>query len=104
MNAKNKKKRTEIIKQLCIAEDNENNAEIKRLGIALMSLEDPDEFDELHDNTRRRVELTVDEYLDYREIFTDQQIADICGVHKKTLYLFRKRNGLVIPRKEHMNK
>ncbi|MBC1815580.1 hypothetical protein [Listeria seeligeri] len=104
MNAKNKKKRTEIIKQLCIAEDNENNAEIKRLGIALMGLEDPDEFDEFHDNTRCRVELTADEYLDYREIFSDQQIADICGVHEKTLYLFRKRNGLVIPRKEHMNK
>ncbi|MGJ6853006.1 hypothetical protein ACSDOQ_09685 [Listeria monocytogenes] len=104
MNAKNKKKRTKLIQQLCAAEDDEDIAEIKRIGTKLMSLEDPEEIDEFHDNTRRRVELAVNEYLEYREIFTDQEIADICGVHEKTLYLFRKRNGLVISRKERLNK
>ncbi|MBF2604179.1 hypothetical protein IBA56_01285 [Listeria seeligeri] len=104
MNAKNKKKRTKLIQQLCAAEDDEDIAEIKRIGTKLMSLEDPEGIDELRNNTRHRVELTVEEYLEYRKIFNDQQIADICGVHEKTLYLFRKRNGLVIPRKERLNK
>ncbi|MBC1832273.1 hypothetical protein [Listeria seeligeri] len=104
MNAKNKKKRMGLIQQLCVAEDNEDIAEITRIGTKLMRLEDPEEIDEFHDNTRHRVELTVNEYLEYREIFTDQEIAGICGVHEKTLYLFRKRNGLVIPRKEQIGK
>ncbi|EIM2068736.1 hypothetical protein D1X54_00440 [Listeria monocytogenes] len=92
MKAENKLKRTEIIKQIGDAEDGEDFAEIVRLGADLMALE---EAEETELKTRNKIELTVNEYLKYKETFTDLEIAEICDVHYKTVYLFKKRHGLV---------
>ncbi|MCD2225539.1 hypothetical protein LAX75_13030 [Listeria cossartiae] len=92
MNAENKLKRTEIIKQLGAAEDAGNFAEIARLGADLMALE---AVEDKSIQTRNKIELTVSEYLEYKKTFTDLEIAEICDVHYKTVYLFKKRHGLV---------
>ncbi|HCW3194928.1 TPA: hypothetical protein OXD26_001772 [Listeria monocytogenes] len=92
MKAENKLKRTEIIKQIGDAEDGGDFAEIARLGAGLMALE---EAEEKELKTRNKIELTVNEYLKYKETFTDLEIAEICDVHYKTVYLFKKRHGLV---------
>ncbi|EAC6755193.1 hypothetical protein K5L52_000591 [Listeria monocytogenes] len=92
MKAENKLKRTEIIKQIGAAEDTNDFAEIVRLGTELMTLE---EAEEKELKKRNKIDLTVNEYLKYKETFTDLEIAEICDVHYKTVYLFKKRHGLV---------
>ncbi|EAC9719901.1 hypothetical protein LL50_05420 [Listeria monocytogenes] len=92
MKEKNKLKRTEIIKQLGAAEDVNDFAEIARLGADLMSLE---EIGKAEIKTRHKIELTVNEYINYKKSFTDLEIAEICDVHYKTVHLFKKRHGLV---------
>ncbi|HAB7413801.1 TPA_asm: hypothetical protein GYX24_15330 [Listeria monocytogenes] len=92
MKAENKLKRNEIIKQIGGAEDANDFAEIVRLGADLMALE---ESEETELKSRNKIELTVNEYLKYKENFTDLEIAEICDVHYKTVYLFKKRHGLV---------